>query len=124
MATPDPQPRWTSTRTRAQSRSAPARWSNQKAAFDVAVLMSAAAALGQNVREVELRCLSLGAGSRNSLASGSAGPLSGLRRRRLRAPTVNLLPCMDRSGMRAPRAAGAVAGAVEPFTAVSPVVHT
>ena len=69
--------------------------------LDLALLVSAATALGQDVREVELRRLAFapdrGTASR-AVGRASLGPSAG----RFRAPTVNLLPCMDRSGMRAP----------------------
>jgi hypothetical protein len=68
--------------------------------LDLAGLVSAAAALGEDVGEVELRGLALGRIAeqlgervrRTSLWLPTGG---------FRAPTVDLVPCMDRSGMRA-----------------------
>ena len=74
VATPDPQPRWTKTRTRAQSRRAPARWSNQKAR---STSRSSCARRPHSVRTSARSSLEASrcAGSRSSLASGSSGPL-------------------------------------------------
>lgn len=67
--------------------------------LQVAFLVSDAAALGQNVCKVELGRLTLGRVTKQSgerVLRPSLSPPTG----RFRAPAVDLLPCMNRSGMR------------------------
>jgi hypothetical protein len=66
----------------------------------LACLVGQSAALGEHVREVELGGLALGWVREEpceGVGRSSLGPSGG----RFRAPTVRLLPCIDRSGMRA-----------------------
>src|SRR5450759_5527672 len=68
--------------------------------LDIALVVGQAAALGQDVCEVELGGLSLPRIAEQLRERGD-GPSRTPPRVAIRAPTADLLPCMDISGMRA-----------------------